>query len=127
LGPEQDKRAALARGPAALTTLSGDVTPVQGDSLAIATSGTVTITSIGADSITGTFDVTMGGPYGQTDRGARSAPSHLGAFRRPREQPSTRIGPTNGGGRRVFGVAPANAFGAFLNANRSRVPSSMRA
>jgi hypothetical protein len=29
----------------------------------------VTITSIGADSVTGTFDVTMGGQYGQTDGG----------------------------------------------------------
>ena len=36
---------------------------------AIAVSGTVTLDSISAGSVTGRFDVRMGGPFGQTDAG----------------------------------------------------------
>lgn len=39
-------------------------------STAIAVSGTVTIDSIATGSVTGRFDVLMGGPFGQTDAGA---------------------------------------------------------
>jgi hypothetical protein len=39
-------------------------------SSAIAVSGTVTINSIAAGSVTGRFDVLMGGPFGQTDAAA---------------------------------------------------------
>jgi hypothetical protein len=39
-------------------------------SSAIAVSGTVTIDSITAGSVTGRFDVLMGGPFGQTDAAA---------------------------------------------------------
>ena len=50
---------------------------VGGQSLAIAVSGTVTLDSIAAKTLTGSLDVTMGGPYGQADGGT----SHLaGSF-----------------------------------------------
>jgi hypothetical protein len=44
--------------------------PLGGDSSSIAISGTVMLTSVGAGSVAGTFDVLMGGPYGTTDGSA---------------------------------------------------------
>jgi hypothetical protein len=55
------------RGPGTAYLL---LTPYGGESLSIATSGTVTIDSVGATFVTGSFDVLIGGPYGQTDAGA---------------------------------------------------------
>jgi hypothetical protein len=43
----------------------------------ISVSGTVTITSVSATAIAGSFSVTMGGPYGQTDGGT---PQLSGSF-----------------------------------------------
>jgi hypothetical protein len=54
------------------------VTPTSGDAVATAISGTVTVDSVSAQGITGTFSVLMGGPYGVSD--ASPPPSLSGAF-----------------------------------------------
>ncbi|HEY1691670.1 MAG TPA: hypothetical protein VGG39_05895 [Polyangiaceae bacterium] len=54
------------------------VTPTSGDAVATAISGSVTIDSISAGAVTGTFSVLMGGPYGVAD--ASPPPSLSGAF-----------------------------------------------
>jgi hypothetical protein len=43
--------------------------PLHGESLSIAVSGTITVDSVGTDAVTGSFNVVMGGPYGETDAG----------------------------------------------------------
>jgi hypothetical protein len=54
------------------------LTPTGDDAQSISISGTVTIDSISAQSVTGTFSVFMGGPYGYTD--ASPPPSLSGAY-----------------------------------------------
>lgn len=78
IGNEGENDPDLCMLPNGSTAFLQLLTPTGYDAQAIAISGTVIIDSVGIGSITGSFSVLMGGPYGFTD--ASPPPSLSGAF-----------------------------------------------
>jgi len=78
IGNEKENDPDVCMLPSATNAFLQILTPGGLDAQATAISGTVTLDSVSSGSVTGTFSVLMGGPFGATD--ASPPPALTGAF-----------------------------------------------